>query len=45
MKGLAHMGAAVDVAPMMVSWLVERFAGNPAPSDCAELLKASEPPG
>ncbi|MCX4744599.1 lipase family protein [Kitasatospora sp. NBC_01287] len=34
---LSHVGAAAVWAPKAVSWLNDRFAGEPAPSDCGQI--------
>ena len=44
-KKMEHMGAANEVAPAVVDWIFDRFAGNPAPSDCDDLLKSDKPSG
>jgi pimeloyl-ACP methyl ester carboxylesterase len=43
LEDTGHMGAGQKIAPAMVAWMENRFAGNPAPSDCASLLKAAPP--
>ncbi|MFG2723371.1 lipase family protein [Streptomyces sp. NPDC048416] len=34
---LSHVGATVPWAPAALSWLNDRFAGRPAPSDCGRI--------
>ncbi len=39
-----HMGAGEKAAGPMVAWLLDRFSGNPAPSDCERLVKRAPAP-
>jgi hypothetical protein len=34
---LSHIGTAVAWIPAAASWLADRFAGEPAPQDCAQI--------
>jgi acetyl esterase/lipase len=36
LPGVGHGAAARDSASQAVAWIADRFAGNPAPSDCAQ---------
>ncbi len=37
-----HLSIAVVTTGATVDWLADRFAGKPAPSDCAALLKSAD---
>lgn len=37
--GVGHGGIGMKSAPTAVAWMADRFAGNPAPDQCANLLQ------
>ncbi len=41
LPGVGHGFAGRDSADMAVAWMMDRFAGRPAPSDCGEAAEAS----
>jgi pimeloyl-ACP methyl ester carboxylesterase len=40
-QGVGHAFVARDSADAAVSWMMDRFAGQPAPSDCGRVAQAS----
>jgi hypothetical protein len=41
--GVGHGFVARDSANVAISWMMDRFAGRPAPSDCGKALSAAAP--
>jgi hypothetical protein len=40
-QGVGHGFVARDSADAAVTWMMDRFAGQPAPSDCGRTAQAS----